>query len=283
GLIGDQKAVVAFNINRTNYDVYSSITGELIRKGELDLNSRSRHVFGRKLFYQTTSTTEKRVRLWDPLTDSFLLDEPVLNSGFSTQISSTELAILLPSNRLRVLNVETGETIVETTIPDDYLKNLNKFIGFSDSNRYYFNFSYTKPRSHSPRNDFFVSDSFLNVVHVDNDLISIDKKSGKMLWSRNLPKRSWINTSQYQLPFLIFMSKIRTESKTRSYSLLFEILDAKTGNTIGFKDNIIKDTILQLHFDPRFKKIILQAMNSAIEFDFNDQPKSLNKIFDAPL
>ena len=283
GLIGDQKAVVAFNINRTNYDVYSSITGELIRKGELDLNSRSRHVFGRKLFYQTTSTTEKRVRLWDPLTDSFLLDEPVLNSGFSTKISSTELAILLPSNRLRVLNVETGETIVETTIPDENLKNLNKFIGFSDSNRYYFNFSYTKPRSHSPRNDFFVSDSFLNVVHVDNDVISIDKKSGKMLWSRNLPKRSWINTSQYQLPFLIFMSKIRTESKTRSYSLLFEVLDAKTGNTIGMKDNIIKDTILQLHFDPRFKKIILRAMNSAIELDFNDQPKSLNKIFDAPL
>ena len=283
GLIGDQKAVVAFNINRINYDVYSSITGELIRKGELDLNSRSRHVFGRKLFYQTTSATEKRVRLWDPLTNSFLLDEPILNPGFSTKISATELAILLPSNRLRVLNVETGETIVETTIPDEYLKTLNKFIGFSDRNRYYFNFSYTAPRRQSPLNDFFVSDSFLNIVHVDNDLISIDKGSGKMLWSRNLPKRTWVDTSQYQLPFLIFMSKIRTESKTRSYSLLFEILDAKTGNTIGFKDNIIKDTILQMHIAPRFKKIILQGMNSAIEIDFSDQTKSLNKIFEAPL
>ncbi|MFH1304358.1 MAG: hypothetical protein ABIK07_25165, partial [Planctomycetota bacterium] len=174
GLIGDQKAVVAFNINRTNYDVYSSITGELIRKGELDLNSQSRHVFGRKLFYQTTSTTEKRVRLWDPLTDSFLLDEPVSNSGFSTQISDTELAVLLPPNRLRVLNVETGEIIVESSIPDEYLTNLNKFIGFSDRNRYYFNFSYTTPRRQSPQNDFYVSDSFLNVVHIDNDLISID-------------------------------------------------------------------------------------------------------------
>lgn len=283
GLIGDQKAVVAFNINRTNYDVYSSTTGELIRKGELDLNSRSRHVFGRKLFYQTTSTTEKRVRLWDPLTDSFLLDEPVLNSGFSTQVSPTELAILLPPNRLRVLNVETGETIVESAIPDEYLKNLNKFIGFSVNNQYYFNFSYTTPRRQSPHNDFYVSDSFLNVVHVDNDLISIDKKSGKILWSRNLPKRSWINTSQYQLPFLIFMSKIRTESKIRSYSFLFEILDAKTGNTIGFKDNIIKDTILQMHTDPRFNKIILQGMNSAVDIDFSDHPKSLEDIFDTPL
>ncbi|MFK7776548.1 MAG: PQQ-binding-like beta-propeller repeat protein, partial [Gimesia sp.] len=283
GLIGDQKAVVAFNINRIDYDVYSSITGELIRKGELDLNSRSRHVFGRKLFYQTKSVTEKRVRLWDPLTDSFLLDEPILDSGFSTKISATELAILLPSNRLRVLNVETGETIVETTIPDEYLKNLNKFIGFSDRNRYYFNFSYTTPRGRSPRNDFFVSDSFLKVVHVDNDLISIDKTSGKLLWSRNLPKRSWVDTSQYELPFLIFMSKIRTEAKIRNYSLLFEVFDAKTGDIIGFKDNIIKDTILQMHIDPRFKKIIFQGMKSAIEIDFSDQTKSLNKIFGAPL
>lgn len=283
GLIGDQKAVVAFSINRTNYDVYSSTTGELIRKGELDLNSRSRHAFGRMLFYQTTSTTEKRVRLWDPLTDRLLLDEPVLNSGFSTQVSANELAILLPPNRLRVLNVKTGNVIVESTIPDNLLENLNKFVGFSDKDRYYFNFSYTTPRRRSPHRDFYVSDSFLNVVHVDNDLISIDKKSGKMLWSRNLPKRSWIDTSQYQLPFLIFMSKIRTESKSTSYSFLFEIMDAKTGNTIGFKDNIIKDTLLQMHIEPRFNKILLQGMNSAIEIDFSNPQKSLKNIFDTPL
>lgn len=283
GLIGDQKAIVAFNINRTNYDVYSSITGELIRKGELDLNSRARHVFGRKLFYQTTSTTEKRVRLWDPLTDRFLLDEPVSNSGFSTQISPTELAILLPPNRLRVLNVETGETLVETTLPDHLLTKLNKFVGFSDKDHYYFNFSYTAPRKRSVRHDFYVSDSFLNVVHVDNDLIGVDKQSGKILWNRNLPKRSWVNTSQYQLPFLIFISKIRTESKITNYSFLFEILDAKTGNTIGFKDNIMKDTILQMQIDPRFNKIVFQGMNGAVEIDFSDRTKSLEKILDAPL
>tara|TARA_R110002095_G_scaffold1297_3_gene6844 strand:+ start:2893 stop:7521 length:4629 start_codon:yes stop_codon:yes gene_type:complete len=283
GLIGDQKAVVAFNINRTNYSVYSSITGELIRKGELDLNSRARHVFGRKLFYETTSTTEKRVRLWDPLTDRFLLDEPVTNTGLSTQISPTELAILLPPNGLRVLNVETGETLIESTIPDHLLKNLNKFIGFSDQNGYYFNFSYSAPRRRAIKNDFYVSDSFLNVVHVDNDLIGIDKQSGKVLWNRNLPKRSWVNTSQYQLPFLIFMSKIRTESKIRSYSFLIEVLDAKTGNTIGFKDNIMKDTILQMHIDPRFNKILFQGNNSAVEIDFSDRAKSLETIFETPL
>lgn len=283
GLIGDQKAVVAFSINRTNYDVYSAITGERIRQGELELNSRARHVFGRKLFYETTSTTEKRVRLWDPLSDRLLLDEPVSNSGFSTQISDTELAILLLPNRLRVLNVETGKTMIETVIPDEYLKNLNKFIGFSDHDRYYFNFSYTTPRRRPPQNDFYISDSFLNVVHIDNDLMSIDKQSGKILWNRNLPKRSWIDTSQYQLPFLIFMSKIRTESRTRSYSFLFEILDAKTGKTIGFKDNILKDTILQMHIDPRFKKIILQGMHSAVELDFSDPARSLKKLFEDPL
>lgn len=283
GLIGDQQALVAFNINRTNYNVYSTITGELIRKGELDLNSRSRHVFGRKMFYETTSTTEKRVRLWDPLTDQLLLDEPVTSTGFSSQISETELAILLPPNRLRVLDVETGETLIESIIPDEYLKSLNKFIGFKDQDRYYFNFSYTTPRRRSPQNDFYVSDSFLNVVHVDNDLISIDRKTGKILWSRNLPKRSWLDTSQYQLPFLIFMSKIRTESRTRSYSFLLEILDARTGDTIGFKDNILKDTILQLQIDPRFHKIILQGMHSAIEIDFSDKAKSLDEIFDKPL
>lgn len=283
GLIGDQEAIVAFSINRTNYDVYSAITGELIRQGELELNSRARHVFGRKLFYETTSTTEKRVRLWDPLSDRLLLDEPVSSSGFSTQISDTELAILLPPNRLRVLNVETGETLIETVIPAEYLKSLNKFIGFSDHGRYYFNFSYTTPRRRPPQNDFYVSDSFLNVVHIDNDLMSIDKQSGKILWSRNLPKRSWIDTSQYQLPFLIFMSKIRTESRTRSYSFLFEILDAKTGKTIGFKENILKDTILQMHIDPRFKKIILQGMHSAVELDFSDPSKSLKKLFEGPL
>ncbi|MEQ8851467.1 PQQ-binding-like beta-propeller repeat protein [Gimesia sp.] len=283
GLVGDQEAIVAFSINRTNYDVYSAITGERIRQGELELNSRIRHVFGRKLFYETTSTTEKRVRLWDPLTDRLLLDEPVDNSGFSTQISDTELAILLPPNRLRVLNVESGETMIETDIPDEYLKNLNKFIGFSDHGRYYFNFSYTTPRRRTPQNDFFISDSFLNVVHIDNDLLSIDKQSGKILWNRNLPKRSWIDTSQYQLPFLIFMSKIRTESRTRSYSFLFEILDTRTGKTIGFKDNILKDTILQMQIDPRLRKIILQGMHSAVEIDYQNPTRGLENLLDSPL
>lgn len=283
GLFGDQKAIVAFNINRTNYNVYNSITGELIREGELELNSQPRHIFGRKLYYQTTSTTEKRGRLWDPLTNHLLLDEPILKSGFSAQISPKELAILLHPNRLRVLNVETGATIVETVIPDNLLKNLNKFISFSDQNRYYFNFSYSSPRRRSPLNDFYVSDSFLKVKHIDNDLISIDKQSGKILWKRNFPKRSWIDTSQYQLPFLIFMSKIRTESRVRNYSILLEILDGKTGNTIGFQDNLIKDTILQMHIEPRANKILLQGLKSAIEIDFSDPQKSLKKFFETPL
>ena len=120
-------------------------------------------------------------------------------------------------------------------------------------------------------------------MHVDNDLICIDGKTGQILWSRNLPKRSWVDTSQYQLPFLIFMSKIRTESRTRSYSFLLEILDASTGDTIGFKDNILKDTILQLQIDPRFHKIILQGLHSAIEIDFSDKAKSLDSIFEKPL
>jgi len=101
-----------------------------------------------------------------------------------------------------------------------------------------------------------------------------------LLWKRTIPPRSIIRTPHLHLPFLVGMSRIGNRTNGRR-SLLVEVIDSSTGDTIGFKENIFPDRLVQLSYDPADERIELRGLKTLIDLNFSRKPPQI--LLDGPL
>src|SRR6185437_4349709 len=78
----------------------------------------------------------------------------------------------------------------------------------------------------------------------------VDRKTNKVLWSRMLPQQTILHVPEYQLPFLISLSRLRSRAQGGTQqSLRVEAIDCQTGDVLGEKPNILADRILQIQYE----------------------------------
>ena len=87
---------------------------------------------------------------------------------------------------------------------------------------------------------------------------------------------------QFQLPFLITMSGVRNRWNGNKQSLPVEVIDAASGETIGLKDNIYPDRIVQCTYHPGQGRILLHGLKTLVELKF-DRPRQRLSADDEPL
>ncbi len=280
GLFGDEEVLVVVSSDHTTYTVYRTATGERLRHGKLDIDSRRpRYAFGRKLFYVHTSTVEKRLRCWDPLEDHIVLDEPLYEPRdgqiFTAATPDNEqLAVILKPGRIRILDGKTAATRLELRMEPAELANANLMWVFRDHARYYINLQRPVTVPQSPKYNYYDNQTYLPAARVRGDVYAVDRKSGKMLWKRAFPQRSVIQMPHFRLPFLITVSRqsYRDPRKRNQQSLLVEVIDAQTGQTMGIKENIFPDRILQLWYERDLGRLELTGLQTQIRLDF-DRPR----------
>jgi outer membrane protein assembly factor BamB len=278
---GDDEVLVLLSSNDSKYVVYRTATGEELRRGQLDIDSRrQRRAFGRKLFYVSSSPAGRRLQIWDPLSDRLVFDRPVSGHIFSAATPDNELVLAIPPDGVLILDVVTGETRLDFKLdPSDFAK-LNHVRAFRDHGRYYVNFERSVRVPHLRKYSDHASDTLLPVMHMQGDLYAVDRETGKLLWKRTIPPRSIIRTPHLRLPFLVGMSRVGNRTNGRR-SLLVEVIDSSTGDTIGFKENIFPDRLVQLSYDPAVGRIELRGLKTLIDLDFSRKP--LQILLDGPL
>ena len=283
GLIGDERVLVLFHADRKRYTIYETATGEIRRIGQLDIDSRhQRTVLGRKLFYLTGSDGEKKMRIWDPLTDRFDLEEAVNDHHFSYQTSDNELLLINAANQLKIFNLETGKTSLTLQLTTKQLTNLNYLRTFRDRDHYYINFQEAVRFVNTARTSFYATDTFLPAVHIQGTLWCVDAKSGEILWERSLPQRSVLQLNEYQLPFLVLMSKERGQSDSTRQSLSVEAIDVATGETIGRCENLFPDKMVKLKYDRNNGNLTLFGVKSEVVLSF-DRGRQQLPLIDEPM
>ena len=278
GLFGDEQVLVMFESNRRSYTAFRTLTGEIIRKGTLDIELRNpRRVIGRNLFYMVTTIAGKRMRVWDSVYDRIIFDEPARSTYLATTVldAENELAVVLPGNRLRIFNAETGKILLNVLLSEKQLQNLSYIRVSRDAQRYFVNFQY-QPRFIWMARSSLYADTFLPRLDVQGDLYVFNKNTGQQLWKRTLPQRSILRLPEYDLPFLITISRERGRQKNNTQSLLVEAIDIQTGETLGSAVNLFPDRLVQMSVDRDRGVVLLHGLKNEIRLDFGPQKQRFN-------
>jgi hypothetical protein len=283
GIIGDERVLTVFATNGANYTVYDTATGAELRRGKIDVQSRLPwRVLGRCLFHYTAAAENRRVRVWDPLTDRATWDEPADTIAeasvfegvapgtkiFAFVRETDEAAYVTNSGTIRVVNLQSGKDVFELAVPSAHLENASALRAFHDRERYFFNVQRSSPpgKSASPASaNLAISDTVLPAVHLEGDLLAVDAHSRRLLWRRSLGKRTLLQMPDLSLPVLVSLSRTRREDQ--SY-LAVEILDAQSGQTLAVREDLLTDRLLQAAYDRQGASIELRGAKTVIRLEF---------------
>jgi len=281
GIIGDDRVLVVFASNYANYTVYDTACGAELRRGKLDIQHRlTRKAIGRRLFHCTSTAGSRRLRVWDPLDDSFTWDVPAAEiAEVSVQEAAPpgtkilafvrdtdEAAYLTNSGRIRVVDLTSGQQRLDVAVEPDSLDNVSRLWAFRDHDRYYFNLTRSTCKPVTPETQI-VSDAILPCAHIDGELCAVDAQAQRLLWRRTLGRRSILQLPDVSLPVLVTICRPRKQDQ--SY-LAVELIDIRTGEALAIREDLLSDRLLQAAHDRDAGSIELRGAKTVIRLEFPD-------------
>ena len=279
GLFGDEHVLVMFHADQSRYTLFSTQTGEVIRQDKLNIDfGYAHHVVGRKLFHLTheTSTSRKRIRIWDPLTNETEFDEELadrFNSGWSTE---NELALLTNGTRLRVFSVNESKAVIDLELPRSETRYVSSLRVFSDERNVYVNIQRSEVPGNSNKIYSLASDSVVPADHVHRGLlIAVSRKTGKLIWKTPVQQRSFVRTDRCSLPFLVGLSRVSPKRSSSMRSLEVRVIDRVTGQDFVQPVPMIQDKIVHYQIDRDAGELQLHGLNSRIDLGFSQLRKRI--------
>jgi outer membrane protein assembly factor BamB len=279
GLIGDDEAIAVFNADRASYSVYRTATGEFVRSGRLSIDVRylsQSRAFGRRLVYVSSVPGNRRLQVVDILSGRIEYDLPFTSQLMTTVTPDNELVVVLPDGTLRILDVEKGVFSLQWRFDPHLLvgRSTSNVVVFSDERNYYVNIQKRPYRriNRQPRYHSYYTTTHFPRSTVQADLFAISRETGKVQWRRNLSQRTVLRAPQYGLPYMILLSYVRDLRQGNRNSVLVEVIDRRSGATIGLREGLLPDRFVELSVDPTKRHVQLHGFNSRIDIDAQAEP-----------
>jgi outer membrane protein assembly factor BamB len=272
GIFGDDEALVVLGSDHLSYTVYRTATGEELRQGSLDSTTRQipeRRAFGRCLLYFTSHEGSHRMRLWDPLTDRLLYDALISERLLWKETGEDEVAVITASSAMQIVDGHTGAVRVDLKLDAREFQNLCQVSAFRDANCYYVNLQPIQTIPEPRRYAYcFGTDTTLPHADLRGNLVAIDRRSGQMLWKRAFAQRTVLRVPTLRLPVLVMLAFVGDRLNGNHRSMLVEVIDTKTGDTLAFDDDRFPNRILQMTYDEDRRRIRLWGTRSVVDLDF---------------
>jgi outer membrane protein assembly factor BamB len=273
GLFGDEQILVMFHADQSSYTVFSTQTGDMIRRGKMNVDFRyPHHVVGRKLFHVTleTKTSGKRIRIWDPLTNTMELDEELVDRFYSAWSTEDELVLMTTDTRLRVISADAAKTIVDLKLTRAETNYMSSLRVFSDDQNVYVNIQRSEVTGNSNKIYALASDSVVPVHHVHRGLlIAVSRKTGRLLWKSPVQQRSFVRTDRCSLPFLVGLSRVSPKRSSSMRALEVRVIDRMTGEDFVEPASMIQDKIVHYQIDRDAGELQLHGLDSRIDIEFS--------------
>ncbi|MGZ0168235.1 MAG: outer membrane protein assembly factor BamB family protein [Planctomycetales bacterium] len=272
GLFGDDQVLVMFHADQTTYTLFSTQTGEVIRQDKLNIDFRRKHqVVGRNLFHisMETDTASRRIRIWDPLSNTMTLDEELVDLFYSAWSTEGELALMTTDTRLRVFSADASTTIVDVSLPREETNYMSSMRVFSDDQNVYVNLQRSKVTGNPNKTYSLASDSVVPVNHVHHGLlVAASRQTGKLLWKTPVQQRSFVRTDRCSLPFLVGLSRVSPKRSSSMRSLEVRVIDRLTGEDFVEPAAMIQDKIVHYQIDRDAGELQLHGLKSRIDIEF---------------
>ena len=272
GLFGDEQVLVMFHADQTSYTLFSPQTGQVIKEEKLNVDFRYPHrVIGRKLFHVTLENggAGKRIRIWDPLTNTMDLDEELIDRFYSAWSIDDELALMTTDTRLRVFSADASKVIVDLNLDRAETNYMSSLRVFSDDQNVYINLQRSDGAGDAVKIYSLASDSVVPVDHVHRGLlIAVSRETGQLLWKTPVQQRSFLRADRCSLPFLVGLSRVSPRRNSSTRSLEVRVIDRMTGEDFVDPVPMIQDRIVHYQIDRDAGELQLHGLNSRIDLEF---------------
>ncbi|MFO0920041.1 MAG: PQQ-binding-like beta-propeller repeat protein, partial [Planctomycetaceae bacterium] len=281
GISGDESCLTVFEQDRVKYTVYDTFSGRVLRRGELENESRPpRRPFGRKLHCVWQVRGQWEARVWDPLANRWEFVEPLAERNYLAQqvIGSGELMWLTADARLKAYDVQNSRETLNATFQAEDLEGLSALRVVNDGPRTYVNIQRHSPPVQTRDYNNAFRDVPVAGLTIRDDLYAIDRETQRVLWKRTVPFRTLLKLEPAGLPFLVLLSQIRDARENNPLSLLVEVIDADTGDLIARRDKLPLDPsapiIRHAEYDGVDQKVrvLFQRMTVEIELSPHASP-----------
>jgi outer membrane protein assembly factor BamB len=290
GLFGDDEILILFHADQKTWTKLSTKTGETLGTGELDIEFRSplKYVFGRKLLHIQVARdkgddTRKRIRIWDPKTNEFDLDEPIDGRYFATRTPDNRLFAILnfevhrddndraiTEPRLRIFQMPEARVISNVKLTPEQTEGISSLRLFADDNTLFVNTQRTVNTMAQVKYHYLASDSTLPAVPVQQGtLIALDRATGQELWSRHCLSRTFLALERTNLPFLVSLSRVRPRNRTNIHGIELEAVDRRTGEILGSHKQLIPDRFVHTRMNRKEGILQLFGLLSRVDIDFS--------------
>lgn len=271
GLFGDEKVLVLFGRDKKTFTVYETTTGRELNQGRLDIEvSQFRRTFGRNFLHVAKeSDGSRRLRLWDPLTDEFLRDEPLVSSEglgiprnpliVPVQFSESFAYQSKLTGGIRIVDGQSGRVELSIPLSPEETTDLRQISVFGDQDRYYVNLQ--RNVRGIWRSNSFAGETYLSSVRVNGDLRAYNRRTGEQEWSQRIPQCVVLQLPHFPEPLLVTLSRISWKGR---YFLQVAAYHAQTGEQLGARRDILSHRIVHAHYDAATRQLELRSLKSRI-------------------
>ncbi|WP_197440234.1 PQQ-like beta-propeller repeat protein [Polystyrenella longa] len=285
GVMGDNQSLIMFE-DHLNYTVFDIRTGDERRQGQFAFDPSERHyIFGRKIFYFEPNGDENSIGLYDPHENRYLMRRSSNRAVLSVRTSDDKLALLSPVDgdtgdgavdhlRLEIIDPEMETRLLDYKLKDELAQKLSFLRVFDDRDHYYVNLQHHEKPLDLPRQFYPAGDTLLNNVTIRGKLLAFEKKTGKLLWMRDFQPASVIQLAPHQLPILILVSRTRDRMNPSLHSLAIETVDARTGESLGYHDEILTDRLVHAAYDPDARRVSLIGHRTCVHLDMHSKKEA---------
>ncbi|MFG0332308.1 MAG: PQQ-binding-like beta-propeller repeat protein, partial [Maioricimonas sp. JB049] len=259
GVFGDENLLVVFEADQKSYTLLETATGTVLRQGQLAIGPhdvrRPRRTIGRRLVYATRVDSGLRWRVWDPQSDRLELDLPAHPRLLADHTDDGWLACLGTEGRLVLFDLSAGVLHTQLEFSPRSVAQLSSLTLFKDEERFYVNLGVNRGYSRCVN-----MSSDLKWPHhtLSGHLIAVDRQTGARLWDRELENRSVLAPgARTELPFLVMVCAFRDATSRAPTSLLLELIDRQTGDSVASDDSLLRMPIVHVDFGTAHPRIDL--------------------------
>ena len=266
GLFGDNRALVMVTGREgrsLDFSVFDPVTGRRIRNARLSVHEGPSMVTCGRFVMHASVTGGKRLRIWDPLTGKQLIDRPGDDIVTVDQVDKRRSALLTRDGNLLLIDLATGHIRKLMQFDPAEIRGVTYLKTFEQNGVLFIN-----PQRPVPFRDvhfsFYLGDALARGTHFRGELYAVDPRTGRRLWKRSFPQRTVLKLRQGRLPCLVLGARIRDRARGTRTGLHIEAIDTHTGESLGKRDDLFPDRLLNLHYDPKQNAVEIDGLRSTI-------------------
>ncbi|HUQ72043.1 MAG TPA: PQQ-binding-like beta-propeller repeat protein [Planctomycetaceae bacterium] len=281
GLSADDDYVVVLESGREEpgYRVFHAATGRLHRQGALPSRiSMLSQPRGRLQIYKTADALP-RLRVWDPATDTLLVDDALSLRPLIDAANATHLAWVSQQHRLQVYDYEQRRMAVNIPLTDKDLERVTSIKTFRQAGRYYVTMQSDQPTAKTEHfHNALPQESLISATSVRDEFLAIDPASQRILWRQPQPQCSVVQWGELPVPVLVAISTIRDKRNQNRRWLQIQALDPDTGQRLGDGGEMPIDAILSADYDGQTGCIRLLGRRTTYELKLRTQRLGLEEL-----